>query len=238
MLRRVSSVSSLGEVDVLSVGECEEVADTVLGLRKDWIVRSPSAMFFTLGVNAYMDLAHSTDPNASYFDPARRANVVLEQHFAGTHERLLHVLEQELGLPTRFADDLAMPGFHVWVGRGIPHGAGASIHFDLQYERLRSRRRYANASGTMSFTLPIRMPAAGSSLRVWPNCHYPEDVPQMAAAQRTAPEVVDYHVGSAIMHSGNVLHQIGATPSLQPDDVRITLQGHGLVVDGVLVLYW
>jgi hypothetical protein len=40
------------------------------------------------------------------------------------------------------------------------------------------------------------------------------------------------------VHSGHVLRQIGATTSVQPDDLRITLQGHGLVVDNVLILYW
>jgi hypothetical protein len=133
---------------------------------------------------------------------------------------------------------LAMPGFHIWVGLGIPRRPGASIHFDLQYQRLLARPQYANATGTVSFTLPIKLPAAGSSLRVWPGCTYPDDVPRLAAVRQTDPEVVPYHLGGAVVHSGHVLHQIGATPSVQPDDLRITLQGHGLVVDGVLVLYW
>jgi hypothetical protein len=238
MLRRVSSLDNLGEIDVLSVDECNEVADAVLDVREDWTARSPSGLFFTLGVNAYMDLAQVIDADASYFDPARRANLMLKRRFAGLHGKLAQVLEQELGLPTRYSDDLAMPGFHIWVGLGIPRKAGASIHFDLQYQRLLARPRYANASGTVSFTLPVRLPAAGSSLRVWPSCTYPDDLPRMPAIQQTAPEVVPYHLGSALVHSGHVLHQIGATPSVQPDDLRITLQGHGLVVDDELVLYW
>lgn len=166
MLRRVSSLSTLGEIDVLSVGECNEVANAVLDLREDWTSRSPSGLFFTLGVNAYMDLAQATDSNASYFHPARSANLMLKQQFAGAHGKLAQALELELGLPTRYADDLAMPGFHIWVGLGIPRQPGASIHFDLQYQRLLTRPQYANASGTVSFTLPIKLPVAGSSLRV------------------------------------------------------------------------
>ena len=209
-----------------------------LDLREDWTVRSPSGLFFTLGVNAYMDLAQATDENASYFDPARRANLMLRRHFDGVHGKLAQVLKQELGLPTRYADDLAVPGFHIWMGLGIPRRPGASIHFDLQYQRLLARPQYANASGTVSFTLPIRLPAAGSSLRVWPSCTYPDDVHRLAAVRQTDPEIVHYHLGSAIVHSGHVLHQIGATPSVEPDDLRIMLQGHGLVVDNALILYW
>ena len=141
-------------------------------------------------------------------------------------------------MPARFADDLPMPGFHIWVAPGIPQRRGASVHFDLQYERVISRPHYAWASGTMSFTLPIRMPAAGSSLNVWPGVSYPEDLPRVAGARETEPEVVHYRVGSAIVHTGHILHQIGASPSVEPDDIRITLQGHGLVVDGDLILYW
>ena len=130
-----------------------------------------------------------------------------------------------------------MPGFHIWAGAGIPTRPRASIHFDLQYQRLLSRPGYARASGTVSFTLPVRLPAAGSSLRVWP-CRYPEDVARLPAIRWTEPEIVPYQAGQAIVHSGHVLHQVGVTPSVRPGDVRITLQGHGLLVDDHLVLYW
>jgi hypothetical protein len=193
MLRRVSGLSSLGEVEVLSAEQCVAVTDAVLDAREDWTSRSPSGRFFTLGVNAYMDLAWAADADASYFNSARGANLLLKQRFAGVHRALAQVLEQALGLPTRYADDLAMPGFHIWVGLGIPSRA---------------------------------------------SCTYPDDLPRMPAIRQTAPEVVPYHLGSALVHSGHVLHQIGATPSVQPDDLRITLQGHGLVVDDELVLYW
>jgi hypothetical protein len=238
MLRRVSSLSTLGEIDVLSVEECEDLTDAVLDLRDEWTGRSPTAQFFTLGVNAYMDLAHSTDSEAEYYALAQRANLLLKHRFVGLHGNLAEVLSHALGVPTRYADDLAMPGFHIWVGPGIPSRAGASIHFDLQYQRLLHRPAYARATGTVSFTLPIRLPAAGSSLRLWPACTYPADVSHLDIARTTEPEVVRYRLGSALVHSGHVLHQIGPTPSVQPEDLRITLQGHGLVVDDVLVLYW
>lgn len=238
MLRPVADFRDLAEVDVLSAAECDDVATRVLGLRNAWRVRSPSGRFFTLGVNAYMDLAPSADVQASYFDAGRETNPMLSAHFAPVHERLQDVLEGALGLRTRLADDLPVPGFHIWVGDGIPQQPRASIHFDLQYQRLLSRRPYSEATGTMSLTLPIRMPAAGSSLRVWPDCRYPEDMARVGAVRETAPEVVEYHVGRAVVHTGHVLHQIGVTPSVQADDLRITLQGHGLIVGGELVLYW
>ena len=236
-MRKVSSLSTLGEIDVLSPAECDEVATAVLGERDRWTSRSPTGMFATLGVNAYMDLAPAADVDASYFGPVRGSNLVLRQRFDSLHGKLAEALETELGLPVRYADDLARPGFHIWVGLGIPSQPLASIHFDLQYQRLLARPEYAHASGTVSFTLPVRLPAAGSSLRVWP-CHYPADRHRVPAIRRTEPEIVPYHLGHAVVHSGHVLHQIGVTPTVRPDDIRITLQGHGLVVGRQLVLYW
>jgi hypothetical protein len=236
-VRRVSSLSTLGEIDVLSAAECDEVAEAVLGERDRWTPRSPTGLFATLGVNAYMDLAQAADVDTSYFGAAHGTNLILRQRFAGVHGQLARALEAELGLPARYAGDLAMPGFHIWAGDGIPTRPVTSIHFDLQYQRLLTRPEYARASGTVSFTLPIRLPAAGSSLRVWP-CHYPGDLDRVAAIRQTEPEVVPYHLGRALVHSGHVLHQIGVTPVVRPDDVRITLQGHGLVLGDELVLYW
>ena len=236
-MRKVSSLSTLGEIDVLSPAECDEVAAAVLSERDRWTSRSPTGMFATLGVNAYMDLAPAADVDASYFGPVRGSNLVLKQRFAGVHGKLATALAAELGLPARYADDLAMPGFHIWAGAGIPTQPVTSIHFDLQYQRLLARPGYARATGTVSFTLPVRLPAAGSSLRVWP-CRYPQDADRVPAIRQTEPEIVPYHPGRAIVHSGHVLHQIGVTPSVRPGDIRITLQGHGLVVDDELVLYW
>jgi hypothetical protein len=236
-MRRVSSLRTVGEIDVLSAAECATAADAVLAERDHWTPRSPTGLFATLGVNAYMDLHHAADEEASYFRPVRDANQLLRQRFAGLYGKLAGALEREIGLPAKYADDLAWPGFHIWRGDGIPTRPTASIHFDLQYERLLARPGYAGASGTVSFTLPVRLPAAGASLRVWP-CSYPQDVGRLEAIRKTEPETVPYEIGRAIVHSGHVLHQVGVTPVVRPGDIRMTVQGHGLVVGDQLVLYW
>jgi hypothetical protein len=238
MLRRVAELDSLGELALLEPAECGRVADAVLELRDSWTARSPKAAFFTLGANAYMDLAGAADPHSAYHLPAARANAVLRRHFADVYQVLAAALREAVGMPARYADDLAMPGFHIWTEAGIPRTATSSVHFDLQYRRLLTGSAYARATGTLSFTVPVRLPAAGSSLLLWPGFGYPADIPRLGGAAGTAPVVVEYHLGRAIVHSGHVLHQIGATPTVRPGDLRIMLQGHGLVVDGELILYW
>jgi hypothetical protein len=238
MLRRVAEIDSLGELMLLGPAECRRVADMVLELRECWTARSPKAAFFTLGANAYMDLAPAADPRASYHRPAARSNALLSRRFSDIYQLLAANLGQVTGVPARYTDGLARPGFHIWTEAGIPRTASSSIHFDLQYQRLLVDPIYATATGTLSFTLPIRLPAAGSCLLVWPGFTYPDDVPRLGNARSTPPLVIDYHLGRALVHSGHVLHQIGPTATVRPDDMRIMLQGHGLVIDGELVLYW
>jgi hypothetical protein len=238
MLRRVAQLDSLGELELLDPAECGRVAEAVLDLRERWTTRSPKAAFFTLGANAYMDLAQAADPRASYHRPATETNALLVRRFADLYRVLAAALRQAVGMPTRYADDLARPGFHIWTEPGIPRGPNSSVHFDLQYQRLLADPGYAGATGTLSFTLPVRLPATGSCLLLWPGIRYPADVPRLGSARGTPPLAVDYHLGRALVHSGHVLHQIGPTPTVRPGDLRIMLQGHGLVVGGELVLYW
>ncbi len=238
MLRRVADIDTLAALELLGADECDRVAEGVLDLRNAWRTRSPNSAFFTLGVNAYMDLAQAADAESSYHLCARQTNMVLQERFGGLLKTLAAGLEDALGMPARYADDLALPGFHVWTSPGIPRTASASLHFDLQYQRLLTRPAYAPATGTMSFTLPIRLPAAGSSLLVWPDFTFPDDVPRLSAARTVEAQPIDYQLGTALVHSGHLLHQIGPTATVRPDDIRITLQGHGLVVAGELVLYW
>jgi len=237
-LRPIAGTGRVGELELLSPDECAQVAATVLALRPAWTTRSPQSHFFTLGVNAYMDLAPAQDAVAGYHGRVAEANDLLRQHFSALFDTLSAGLTRALGRPARYADDLALPGFHIWTAPGIPRAAGGSLHFDLQYLKLLDVPAYAGATGTVSFTLPIRLPAAGSSLRVWPDLRYPEDSARLAAARHREPRVIEYTVGRALVHSGHVLHQIGTTPTVQPDDLRIMLQGHGLLVGDDTVLYW
>ena len=52
------------------------------------------------------------------------------------------------------------------------------------------------------------------------------------------PKVEMYHEGSMIWFTGHVLHQIIPGYKLNPDDMRITLQGHGIKCDGTWRIYF
>jgi hypothetical protein len=53
-----------------------------------------------------------------------------------------------------------------------------------------------------------------------------------------AERVEPYVRGELILHSGHQLHRIAPVPDVAPDDLRITLQGHGRSMRGAWHVYW
>lgn len=51
-------------------------------------------------------------------------------------------------------------------------------------------------------------------------------------------EYVPYESGEMVIHSGHTLHQVAPSPRVDPDDERLTLQGHGVWRDRRRLLYW
>ena len=148
----------------------------------------------------------------------------------------------------QFAEPLALPGFHIWESAGIFTKPEASVHFDLQYLRhWTAELGTPDVSHPLSFTLALRLPRRGGGLNVWDVSYerfiafrdrigghvQPADI-----ATLLPPIRHPYVVGGLSLHSGHQLHQIGEIDHVDPDDERITLQGHALFVDGLWKLYW
>jgi len=94
----------------------------------------------------------------------------------------------------------------------------------------------------ISFTLPVVLPDAGAGLWHWDLLH--QEVAGMSQGEKEkvissrSKSYYAYKTGTMLVHSGHQLHQIAAIPNFRADEERITLQGHGLLVDGVWWLYW
>jgi hypothetical protein len=149
VFQKVDEVAGLGRLDVFTAADCVPIAAAVHELHDRWIVRSSGA-FFTLGVNAYMDLASSADSHATYDNPAKIYNEILLDRFGGVLDTIAAALSDATARRVRLADDLArtprVDGVRDTARRG------RSVHFDLQYLRLRERPRYARSTGTLSPT--------------------------------------------------------------------------------------
>jgi len=233
--RTVAEVETVRYLPLLSAAECADLVERIHKLRDRWTFRQPG--FFTLGLAAYMD-CHD-QPLSRYLEEAPLLNAILMRNFGPIYERLISTLQTALGESCTLIDGHAIPGFHIWLGDGIPsqeRDAG-SVHFDLQYLDLGFREaEWPTQADIISFTLPVRLPAAGGGLNVW-DIRFPEKA-GWEIWPFTAVSRVNYSVGSLVLHSGHELHQIAPVESIDDGDERICLQGHGIRKDGNWFLYW
>jgi hypothetical protein len=241
----------LAQIPVLDRVGCERACAEVRRLSSHWIPRMPlPAFFFTLGVASYQDLA-GPGPGVApqdYYQQAPMYNAIILNHLSWLLERVRNILECWLGAPAHFNQRLAVPGFHIFEGPAIPRADVASIHCDLQYQLIswNDGAPPPDLADPISFTLPIRLPQGGSGLNGWDLAY--EEIPALLREHRAARlgEVIHhrtktfhpYSLGVMVVHSGHQVHQIGPSAHVQPEDQRITLQGHGLRRGSEWVLYW
>jgi hypothetical protein len=237
------------QVPVLTPQDCEEVACRVHSLRDSWTPREKSdpCYFFTLGAASYLDGPSSTVDHESYYTLARSKNSVLSRNFFRLYDKMTRSLEIELNAPVLLYSGFALPGFHIWLSKGILTKPVASLHFDLQYQRLRwNADDKLDFSRTLSFTLPLRLPAAGGGLYIW-DLTLDEYMDAKARGYVDTIEELQrfkkmrfwpYDLGCLVLHSGHELHQIAPVPRVYDNDERMTLQGHGIMSAKGWRIYW
>jgi len=216
------------ELELLSAEECAAVRDAVHELRPLWTSWFPGIPFFTVGAASYKDA--QTNGLAAYLAKARELNPVLRERFSWLYERLADALSKELGRPFVYDEELALPGFHVFLFHESFTKPVAAIHFDLQHKQLDwSRHAGADPDGQLSVTLSLRLPSCGAGLRLWPvslpdTSRMTKDALKEIVA--TEPEHHAYREGRLVVHSGYQLHQIAPAVGMREDDERLTLQAH------------
>lgn len=225
----------------------DSVLARVMALRGSWTGRGDRdrTQFHTLGAASYLDFCCSDDPRRDYLERAPEENTLLWLEFDDLYESLRSTLENHLGEPVAFTDVFALPGFHIFMGEAIASAARAPVHFDGQYQYL-PWERPLDLVPPISFTLPISLPAAGGGLDLWNLT--PHDVRRAGdmgmdtdidrIKDRKHKTFHPYSRGVMALHSGLLLHRIGDVGPMGPQDHRITLQGHGVRVDGTWLLHW
>lgn len=243
--QEASSVSMSHEI--LTIEECEKVYQGIADLREDWLPRGRAdRLFCTLGAASYLDCGEYDDPQDSYWQKAERYNPLLWKNFGWLYARVRHYLESILNAPVSYREDAALPGFHIWLGYAIPTRSLVSLHCDLQYQHLEWNSESAiDFSKTLSFTLPIQLPESGGGLDLSDFNHLEflsisqynridwNLIPRFRSSHYHA-----YQIGQLMIHSGYTLHRVAPTSAAKNTDKRVTLQGHGVFVDGTWQLYW
>lgn len=238
----------------LCAAACREIYEQRQRWRAHRLNNQPP--FYTLGAASYLDLGFASRSLDDYLGDAG-----FLWHWAGDAVltiigRVRDELTAHLQKDVRFSPVLPAPGFHILIGAAIPKTDCAravqdcrSSHFDMQYRYIPWERWYASIdrASPVSFTLPLKLPAAGGGLTLWESLSVEQlraDVasnrfPDMvSAANATSSTTIPYRVGSMVVHSGHLLHQMAGIAKRSVTDERITLQGHGIFADGAWCLYW
>lgn len=231
----------LSEHDFLSPEECLQAKNRIHELEKLWINRAAGFLpFFTLGTASYMDCSGKDD--SVYRKYAQQYNPLLKEHFSFVYDRLLEVLSKLIDVPIVYEEELGIPGFHIFLGCKTFEQPIASTHFDLQYKSINWKYKDIDYDHPISFTCPVSLPKTGSGLNYWDITR--ADVKDLSEEDfnkvRESKEKLffPYHLGKLVLHNGLILHQIAPSKDLTSEDERITLQGHGLICDGSMRLYW
>lgn len=248
------------DLALLTPSECAQVRTSVQALREHWIQRHPVFPFYTLGASNYFDLAYLDQP--PYGHIASAVNPALRRELGWLYERLAQALSRHLQAPVVFAEPLALPGFHVFLAhkafeqpraltyqawmqhRDDPETLSNPIHCDTPHGLFDwgMPPDQIDFENPISITLAISLPSSGAGMVVWDlhrndtlNLSQDQLRHQLEAGSR---HLHAYRLGHCAVHSGFQYHQIAPFHNVQPDDVRITLQGHGLRCRGQWRLFW
>ncbi len=236
----INVLNKASSLSMLTQSECQEVRSVVYELKECWLNRSPCIPFYTLGAASYID---AVQEQQDYYTKVQSYNPILRERLGWLYKRLANTLAQFLLAPTSYQHSLALPGFHIFLSCKFFEQPIASIHCDLQYELVNwESKDKTDFTQPISFTLAISLPKFGAGLNIWDLTHQevigiPEsDFKQLINSRNKS--FCPYKVGQLVIHSGHTVHQIAPAKNIQPNDERITLQGHGLFSQGSWQLYW
>lgn len=233
--------SIINDLDLLTVAECLDIRSSIYKLQDAWIQRHPSLPFYTLGIASYLDASQNNQED--YYDRSRQSNPLLQKHFGWLYDRLANALSKQLQAAVSYAENLALPGFHIFQADRQFEQPIAAIHTDVNHQLFTWHSdEPIDFDRSLSFTLAIALPKLGGGLNIWDLSHNeiverpPTEVKGLIESR--SKSFHPYKIGSLVLHSGNIVHQIAAGKNLQVDDERITLQGHSLYCQGSWQLYW
>lgn len=245
-------------IEIADPALCASACREIYAQRPQWRTwcLNGQPTFYTLGAASYLELGFAGKSIEEYLSAAGSLWQWAGDAVRTIVERVRCTLGDHLGAHVEYPAALPTPGFHIFIGRAIPKTDCArnvadcgSSHFDMQYERIPWNRWYAHVDleNTISFTLALKLPAAGGGLALWESLTLAQmrtdlasktfpDIP--SAANATPYDIIPYAIGSMVVHNGHLLHQMAGVLRASVADERITLQGHGVLADGAWRLYW
>jgi hypothetical protein len=164
---------------------------------------------------------------------ARTENRPLYRHFRLAHERVAAFFEVRYNLPVVYAEELAVPGFHVFSFDGPGEYDGGGWHVDGLHAQVPFFAAHRDEiEGVVNFTVPFEVPDGGSGMDL------EDDIPGSLRRGGGEAVAVPYLPGVMTFTESEYWHRIGASHCHEPAQRRVTLQGHGVRFRDRWVLYW
>jgi hypothetical protein len=211
------------------VTRIREAVDTVPARFRHRREDSPGEQaLITIGAPLY----RNRDVLDEYRAAARSSNRELYRHFRLAHERIAAFFEHRYGVPVVYAEDLAVPGFHVFSFEYPGSFPGGGWHMDgMAFQVPFFADRRAEIEGVLNFTVPFEIPDGGSGM------NFEDSIPGSLTPGGGAAVTLPFRPGAMLFTEADHWHRIGDSHCLSPGR-RITMQGHGLRFRGRWVLFW
>lgn len=180
----------------------------------------------TVGTPAYLTQTRSD----FYVSEARRSNAKLWGLFPELYEEVFGVLTRFLGEKPALSLRAAIPGFHVIRNdSAFPRYEGGIPHIDCSHLSVPLFATLPMQIEQLSFTVLLSEADSEIGLEYWP-----EGTPQSEAAESQAT-FMQYEQGELVLFGGDLVHRIAPFERVRE---RVTLQGHLVRFNGLLVAYW
>ena len=222
----------IDKIKLLTSSECDRYTATIKSLRLFWLDRQWG---YTLGAATYQDSPILYPALSQY------TNVVLREYFTELYTRLSKALVEVKGREIATMDGTALPGFHIFTPRANAYGHAGRVHghphIDTPYD---SVLWPCAISEPFSFTLPVAIPACGAGMGFWDDVTEKELEVYEQSDEIPEPTIYDYELGSLYLHDGMTPHRIENMGNIRDNELRITLQGHGVTMEdtGRIVAYF
>ena len=171
------------------------------------------------------------------------------------------------GKECQYAPGIALPGFHIFGSDIYFEEECGKFHHDRQDELIDWKEVQHAPSKNLSFTLSIKSPKRGAGLilvksQIESNPDWEENEEDKAMLLETLETsfamaksigtrcdtsvdlndlaFIKYEEGYMFLHSGKFTHAMAPAILIQDEDMRITLQGHGILDEekDEYLIYW
>ncbi len=257
------------KIQVFNKNEVADLSERIVNLKEYWKHRDEDEHpfdlpRFTLGAVAYIDAIVSYE---NYLKVATEENFILKGKLPDLYEKLKQALEDALELSCVYAEPNALPGFHIFGSDIYFEEEPGKFHHDRQDELIQWGDIVYEPFKNISFTLAIKLPNRGAGLILLgdqvpvdnalkenkEDSQILQDVIETSFQMNevfytrndthidlSKLEFIKYEEGFMFIHSGRFTHAMAPAIQMRSNDMRITLQGHGIFSekDNKYLLYW